>query len=283
MRNTPNEKFEFVSSDINKEVTFLQATMVKFAYDNHAHEDLALGVTLEGIQEFVCNASTHRSAPGDIIIIRPGDVHNGHSGSNTILRYAMLYCCEDELLGLMKSLTRSSSKKQNFQSGHFSDPRIRNSILNIGNIISKKQCPQFEYDRGVFQLAEVLAQKHCMYYPAIFVHKKDTIFKIALEYINDNIENDISINELSNITNISKYHFIRIFRNQFGLSPHQYILNCKINKARAGLIRGLSPTYIAHQLGFFDVSHLNRIFKRSFGLTPKQFQLQIIGKYLTND
>ena len=69
-------------------------------------------------------------------------------------------------------------------------------------------------------------------------------------------------------------YFIRLFRAQFGITPYQYVLNCRINHARKALQLGSNATLAALDSGFADVSHLNRNFKKMFGMTPKQFQLQ---------
>lgn len=74
---------------------------------------------------------------------------------------------------------------------------------------------------------------------------------------------------------MSKYHFIRLFHRQFGITPHQYVLNCRINAARKYLETGLPSSHVAQLSGFADNSHLNRHFKRTFGMTPKQYQLQL--------
>ncbi|WP_414830857.1 helix-turn-helix transcriptional regulator [Alteromonas sp. H39] len=75
---------------------------------------------------------------------------------------------------------------------------------------------------------------------------------------------------------MSKYHFIRLFNQQFGMTPHQYVLNCRINRARQALEMGNSVFDTAVDLGFADVSHFNRKFKRTFGITPRQYQRQLV-------
>ncbi|GAK84756.1 transcriptional regulator AraC family [Vibrio ponticus] len=96
----------------------------------------------------------------------------------------------------------------------------------------------------------------------------------AKEFIHANLARDISIDDVANAATVSKYHFIRLFRSQFGITPHQYVLNCRINLARRYLEQGWSTTHSAQAAGFADISHLNRRFKRVYGMTPKQYQLQ---------
>lgn len=71
---------------------------------------------------------------------------------------------------------------------------------------------------------------------------------------------------------MSKYHFIRLFNKQFGITPHQYALSYKINRVKRELELGNSAADIAFQYGFSDLSHLNRNFKNTFGITPTQYQ-----------
>ena len=104
---------------------------------------------------------------------------------------------------------------------------------------------------------------------------KDAMLWRVRDYIHDNIEDDISIDDLSRVANISKYHLIRMFRSQFGMTPHKYILNHRINRVREALRQGNSPTRVAYEFGFYDASHMNRHFKRAYGVTPKQYQSQL--------
>ena len=61
----------------------------------------------------------------------------------------------------------------------------------------------------------------------------------------------------------------------FGMTPHQYVINCRVNAARAALDQGAPLTEIALRFGFTDLSHFNRRFKRIYGMTPYQYQRDI--------
>ena len=72
--------------------------------------------------------------------------------------------------------------------------------------------------------------------------------------------------------NISKYHFLRLFKDKTFLSPHAYLMSTRIEKAKFALQDGQSLIETAYGCGFNDQSHLNRRFKGVFGLTPKEYQ-----------
>lgn len=92
------------------------------------------------------------------------------------------------------------------------------------------------------------------------------------EYINEHLAQDLKLIELAALVQVSPYHFLRLFKQSMGLTPHQYILQRRIEKAKFLLqCSELSIAEIAFRVGFCDQSHLTQYFKRIVGITPKQF------------
>lgn len=87
-------------------------------------------------------------------------------------------------------------------------------------------------------------------------------------------ENKISIDEMAQAANLSKYYFIRTFKNTVGLTPHQFQLQNKIRKAQQKLNQGHSLTTVALDAGFYEQSHFIREFHKSVNLTPKAYSQQ---------
>ena len=249
--------------------------MADFSYGKHAHEELAIGVTTAGVQEFFCNGRHFRSFPGDIILFNPDDVHNGNPGGGNILKYTMLYFDPDKLSPLVGCASNDMLTKCRIPQTHFRDSALRSMLLAISQHAGEPASSALEQEHELYAVAVQMAKILGRFQPDGWINKKDAFLLTVRDYIHDNIEEDISIDELSHVANMSKYHLIRLFRSQFGLPPHQYILNHRINKAREALKNGVSATDVAHEFGFFDSSHLNRHFKRAYGVTPKQYQLQV--------
>lgn len=95
--------------------------------------------------------------------------------------------------------------------------------------------------------------------------------KRVLEYIHDNLEQNLSLVDLATLANLSPSRFTRVFRQETGLSPHQYLIQARIEQAKHLLRSGgeISIGSVAHQVGFADQSHFTRHFKRIVGVTPK--------------
>ncbi|SHN72187.1 AraC family transcriptional regulator [Desulfovibrio litoralis] len=76
---------------------------------------------------------------------------------------------------------------------------------------------------------------------------------------------------LAQANNLSKYHFIKKFKEKIGITPYQFILNEKIKKVRQGILSKQSLADLALELGFSDQSHLCNTFKKYMGISPLQF------------
>ncbi|BDA66884.1 transcriptional regulator, AraC family [Calothrix sp. PCC 7716] len=94
--------------------------------------------------------------------------------------------------------------------------------------------------------------------------------KLVIEYINEHLDEDLSLNELSTLTQISPHYFSQLFKQATGVPPHKYVINCRVNRAKELLQKGESISQVAQQVGFANQSHLNLHFVRQFGTTPKQ-------------
>lgn len=95
--------------------------------------------------------------------------------------------------------------------------------------------------------------------------------RLVTDYINEHLHQDLKLDEIAAIVQISPYHFLRLFKQRLGITPHQYILQRRVNQAKNLLQHGqLTLADIAIQTGFCDQSHLTRCFKRMVGVTPKQ-------------
>ncbi|MEP4928347.1 MAG: AraC family transcriptional regulator [Hyphomicrobiales bacterium] len=96
---------------------------------------------------------------------------------------------------------------------------------------------------------------------------------LARELIEAEYDRSIHLDELASLSNLSQSQVIRAFTTQFGTSPHQYLLACRLNKAKRRLLSGGDETLaqLAVDLGFSDQSHFTRLFRRATGVTPNQF------------
>ena len=100
--------------------------------------------------------------------------------------------------------------------------------------------------------------------------------QIVINYINDYLSRDLHLADLANLVQMSPYYFSRLFKQSIGVTTHQYVIQCRIEKAKQLLkTQDLSLTYISQQVGFHDQSHFSKTFCKIVGLTPKKYRDQL--------
>jgi transcriptional regulator GlxA family with amidase domain len=103
----------------------------------------------------------------------------------------------------------------------------------------------------------------------------------AKEYLRAEYNRSIQLPELANISGLSPFYFLRTFAKTTGLTPHEYLCNLRVEKARQFLGAGLSVAETATATGFFDQSHLHRHFRRILGITPGKYRAILSKKKFT--
>lgn len=82
----------------------------------------------------------------------------------------------------------------------------------------------------------------------------------------------VELNDLAKAALMSRFHYVRIFQQMYGLTPRAYLRDLRISKAK-GLIRnGLSITQVCFEIGYESVSTFSTVFKKCTGYTPREYQ-----------
>ncbi|MEH6403500.1 MAG: AraC family transcriptional regulator [Sneathiella sp.] len=266
-----SKKFEFQKSRSLDGVTLLQAEMEEFNYSRHSHEEYSFGVTLKGQQNFFSQSEYHQSIEGDVILFNPEDIHDGNSGGEDPLNYLMLYVPEDQMRLYFEGAGLPKNREIRLSDAVVKCADLRSSLLNVANSIRAGDVDPLEQEAELFRVAEILAKKFGQVDASGAGRAVDRLVLKAKDYIHENITQEIGLDDISEAVNISKYHFLRLFREQVGITPYQYVLNYRVNQARKALDHSFSLNDVVYDYGFADLSHFNRRFKSVYGVTPNSY------------
>jgi AraC family transcriptional regulator len=101
----------------------------------------------------------------------------------------------------------------------------------------------------------------------------------AIDYMQANLGEDVSLRSVAAQVGLSPFHFARLFKESTALTPHQYLIQCRVHRAKGLLqVADYSIGDVALQVGFCDQSHFSAHFKRVYGLTPRQFVRRSVRK-----
>lgn len=101
-------------------------------------------------------------------------------------------------------------------------------------------------------------------------------WKQIIDFIDVNLDRNIRLTELAEIAQFSPYHFAHVFKKSTQTSPHQYVIRCRIERAKQLIsISNLSLATIAQMVGFASQGHFTYHFKRLVGVTPKVYSQRV--------
>ncbi|XGV97627.1 MAG: helix-turn-helix domain-containing protein [Leptolyngbya sp. BL-A-14] len=93
----------------------------------------------------------------------------------------------------------------------------------------------------------------------------------TIHYICNHLDRELSLEQMAAVIHVSPTYFASLFKHATGISPHQYVIQQRVKRAKAMLLKtDLAIADIALQVGFSSQSHLTQQFKRFTGMTPRQ-------------
>ncbi len=95
----------------------------------------------------------------------------------------------------------------------------------------------------------------------------------AIEYINEHLSQNLTLTEIAMELEMSQYYFSRLFKQSIGMTPHQYLIQQRVERSKQLLQQPEKKMIdIAAQCGFANPSHFARCFRQKTGISPKQFR-----------
>ena len=262
-----------VRRDAETGIETIRAHFRGHAYDLHDHDELLVGVTEQGVQAFRCRRRLHTSTPGRVILIEPGEAHDGHSPAEDGFTYAMLYLPVPLLTArtdALKGLMPRAAGCLGFRDTLADDPGLAATILSAFLALHRGE-GRLARDLSVDRLAERLA-RHLAPPPDRQRLRPDRAAALVRDLLHARMAEDVGLDELSAAAGVDRFRLNRAFRAAFGLSPHAYLVRLRLRAARHRLAEGEAPALVAAEVGFADQSHLGRWFRRAYGMTPAAYR-----------
>ncbi len=249
----------------------LRAHFKGHAYDPHDHDEMAVGVTEQGVQTFRCRRRLNASTPGRAVLIEPGETHDGAARDTDGFTYAMIYLPPDWLAGELAELAAGgpSVAAIGFKDTVADDPALAAAIARAFGYLHDNE-GRLGVETALADLVRGLAGAAA---PGDApTRRPHPVARRARDALDAGLADDIGLVELSRLAGADRFRLTRLFREAYRRSPHAYLVQQRLKAARRRLASGEAPASAAAACGFADQSHLGRWFRRAYGLTPAAYR-----------
>jgi AraC-like DNA-binding protein len=237
-------------------------------FRRHSHEGYTIGIIENGFGDNHYRGSVFHLNPGKIVVMNPEEIHTGTAVSEHPWSYRMFYINEE----VFKEIFPEKHVLPFFHGLCFEDDYWYEKLHNLHCMLESNL--DGLYQQTIFtELLSGFAQTFGMAsFPDVSGNEPKAVRTIK-DFINAHFQRNISIDDLVNITQLSRGYLIRSFKRCVGIPPYAYLIQTRINHAKKLLAKKVPVAQVAYDIGFSDQSHLTRFFKSITGITPKQYAI----------
>lgn len=239
-------------------------------YSKHSHNSLAFSVFFSGdIEVSFHNIDELSVKSKQIIVYNPHQVHVTKSKKKNVKNYYTLHI--------------NTFWCKEFQCKIFEN---KGDFLYLQNIIKEEsiytklyeifQNIYFNKSFEIIQLKELIKEiieKYTILNEEQNKEEPELIKKVEA-YIEQNIEEQITLADIAKSVSYDESYITRVFKKKHGLTPHAFIINKRVQKAKdkLSLSKDINLAQLSNEVGFYDQSHFSKVFQKVFALTPDKYR-----------
>ncbi|WP_191487851.1 AraC family transcriptional regulator [Pseudomonas sp. FEN] len=259
----------------DERLPFIEARSIqdgrKVCYSRHSHEQFSIGAITQGQSTYLSEQNQWRVAAGTVVLMNPGEVHACNPIDEQPWAYRMLYVETPWLTSLQHELGFSPDLNfRAFSTPHSNDPvlyqglnSLYETLLDDDLALLEKQCALVEFFTLLQQRLNPAPR------PAREINQK---LERAAAYIHKHCTEALKLEDICQAAQLSASYLTRAFKQHYGMTPHAFLVNRRIQYARTRLRRGGLIADVALEAGFADQAHFQRAFKQHLAATPGQYR-----------
>lgn len=254
---------------------------IKKEFEFHYHDFNKILIFISGNVTYNIEGKNYKLAPFDIVLVRAGEIHRPVIQSDCIYERIIIYTSDQFLASYQTSTYDLASCFHQAMSQHCNVLRmaaLQNSQLY--QCVERLEKSFIEKDYADELNKQILFLEFLIQLNRAVLHNRLTYLSISacnskiqdiINYINQNLTSDLSIDSLASQFYISKYYLMHTFHSESGYSIGSYISTKRLLLARDLIANGSSVTDSCYQCGYQNYSTFSRAFRKQFGASPRDY------------
>jgi AraC-like DNA-binding protein len=239
-------------------------------FPRHTHDQFGIGVIRFGAHRSWSGIGHVEATAGDVIMVSPGEMHDGHPIDDRPRGWQMLYFdpelvrreTADEISGPLE-LVRPVAQ----------DLRLASCFATLFGRLTTSHSDTLAIEESLVRVLVLMLQRHGLGCPVSYGLSPSV--RRVRQRLDAEPHAPISLAELAELAGTSRFQLLRGFARETGTTPHAYLVQRRVLLARRLLAANHTPTEAALAAGFADQSHLTRAFVRHLGVTPARYRAAI--------
>lgn len=248
----------------------LAATFRSHTYAPHLHESYVIGAIEAGCETFRVRGVRHYARPGQIAFVNPLETHDGEPHGEGY-SYRMTY----PEAGLLREVAASLGGRGPTGTPFFRAPLVEDAegvaLFSAAHRVLEEGADLLAGEEMLLRFYARCLARHADLAVGQLGSESGPVARVR-EVFEARYDADLSLAELSELAGLPRHHLIRAFRRETGLTPHAFLIDIRVRRARDRLRLGEAPGDVAAATGFCDQAHLTRAFKARLGVTPGAFR-----------
>lgn len=249
---------------------------------NHTHSYYEFYFFLEGeVDMLICGKASPLSY-GDLLVIPPGTMHHAHMKSKKTPYRRFVFWLSADYIEDLKKLSPDYGyfltciqKEENYIF-HFDDYSFGQLESRVFELIEETHADRFgKVPKVSLCISNLLLHINRTIYEQRnrkAPEKEDNLYRGIIRYIENHIDEELSLDTLADAFFVSKYHISHMFKDNMGISTHQFILKRRLAICKKEIAEGAGIMDTCSKYGFADYSVFYRAFKKEYGISPKKMR-----------
>ena len=244
--------------DILDGIEILFAKNRTLDFPNHTHNTFNIALVLNQIFNAKLSSKILNAPIGTLCITNPNEVHATPCDKNIGNTFITFYITPTILTNLNNGIDVFFEDKVIY------NPRLFSLLFYLSQNIDNEF---LNFEKKFTQLLAILVKE---YATGINFKYKDT--KLFQEFLQEDLFEKFSLENSAKKFGLDRFKFLRLFKQETGLTPNSYIILKRIERAKEKLSKNEDLMDIAISSGFYDIAHLTREFKKYTGVTPGTYK-----------